>query len=333
MAEFKMWMGYDIYMDFPRPLRIEFWKDDEFAQHRPEAPLHYQADALVGLSLYLLDPHWKNSHLPPRSSLVPQHLWEAREPHFELYQRSQVRTKTLRTMEAIFQDADFEKKWTQTLIKSGSSSGFDLTELFELPALIHGLEDKMKRPLLYNFNLTFDPHFVRNLQYLHSFLFHLRALIAMDYNSTIQDSVHEAVRVDSITDYLPRGEYIVNDALLFLTFSRMKNQLPEKFAIPLEQAFLNFSHNGACLIRGLPAAFLNEMKQELLEETLFLVQMDWLLGTEAGLLYRVREEVEALVEGYDQTFWGDLHHRRTRPPERLSVQCELTEKNRPSLVA
>ena len=51
--------------------------------------------------------------------------------------------------------------------------------------------------------------------------------------------------------------------------------------------------------------------------------MDWLLGTDAGLLFRIREELYGLKEGYEKIFWPDLTDKPTQNQSHLSVSCEL----------
>lgn len=326
-SEFQMWMGFDICLEFLRPLRLEFWKGSDFSNFKPEAPFRYHADALIGLSLFLMHPSWKGPHLPPHTSKIPEGLWKGMEPHHELYLRSHERAEALQGKGKKVDLRPFEKQLTDLVHSSLHPWGMDLTDLHEIPALIDSLEDKMGRPLLYNFDLEFKPEVVRGFHLLHSLLFNLRTLLAMDYNAYIKDPTHEALKVDSIADYLARGEYIVNDALLYLQFSKMKEKVPAKIAAQLEQSFMNYSHNGTCLVQSLPSSFLKGMQPELLEESLYLVQMDWLLGSEAGLLYRIREELYGLIEGYNQIFWPDVQVKSGKRGEKLSIQCELTDKS------
>lgn len=327
---FQMWMGFDVCTEFMRPLRLEFWKGSDFANFKPEAPFHYQADALIGLSLFLLHPSWKGPHLPPHASKLPQDLWKAMEPHHELFNRSQARAQALRTTGKQPSIEKFEKKFTEIVMHSLQNWGLDLTDLHELIGLVDELEDQTKRPLLYNFDLQATAPTLKMLHLLHSLLFNLRTLTAMDYNAYIQDPTHEALKVDSITDYLAHSEIVVNDALLYFQFAKMKDKLPTGAAKQMEHAFGTYSHNGTCLIQSLPESFMKGMKTEL-EESLYLVQMDWLLGTEAGLLFRIREEIYGLIEGYTQIFWPDADQKRRKnaPNEasKLSIQCELTEKS------
>jgi len=54
------------------------------------------------------------------------------------------------------------------------------------------------------------------------------------------------------------------------------------------------------------------------------VQMDWLLGTDAGLLFRLREELYGLSEGYDKVFYPELSGSAPKRGSTLSVNVEVT---------
>lgn len=327
----SLWFGYDVISEmgpFPRPQRIEFWKDKDFEALAPESPFHYKADALLGLALYHLHPKWKSAHLPEKASRHTQDLWQTMEPHYELYLRAQHRVQALRAQMKNAKTIDgssFARSLTEVVAHAGKSWGWDFSELAQLTESIDHLEAEAGRPLLYDFTLQFEPETRQKLHWLHSALFHLRTLIAMDHNAYVQDATHEAIRVDSITDYLARSEYVANDALLYWTFKKIRSALPDQPAATLENAFLSYSHNGAYLIESLPKSFLNGLNNQDLEESLYLVQMDWLFGTDAGLLFRVREEIYGLIEGYEKVFWTDHAGHRSRAADRLSVQCEVTE--------
>lgn len=328
----SMWFGYDVVSEtgrFPRPQRIEFWKDKDFERLSPESPFHYKSDALLGLAVYLMHPHWSSNHLPEKNHAFAADLWRSLEPHFELHLRAQTRVNALRDQlkPKNFPPArDFARGFTELLAHATEKSGFDFEALAPLTDLVDQLEQDLGRPLLYDFSLQFDADTRKSLQFLHSALFHVRTLIAMDLNSFMHDATHEAIKVDSITDYLARGEYVANDALLYWNFKKLREHMEPSAFEQMETAFLTYSHNGAYLIESLPKSFLNGLKGDALEESLYLVQMDWLLGTDAGLLFRIREELYGLSEGYDKIFWTDAPARGPRVHDRLSVQCEISEK-------
>lgn len=326
----QVWLGFDIKVDagpVVRPLKIEFWKEDQFKHAKPEAPFHYYADALLGLATVHLNPNLKNPFSGPKMNFPFCHeAWLALEPHHELFERSQPRVSALRHH---LKDAPpslteyFERNFTDTLETCIHSWGIDLGHLCHLIEAIDYLETKTGQPLLYNFNLKFSKPVLEKLHYVHSLLFNLRSLVALDYNAHCQDAAHEACKVDSILDYIPKAEYVSNDALLYFHFKKQKDLMkPEAFS-NMEKAFKTYSHNSVCLIDSLPKSFLNSMKAEELEETLYIVQMDWLLGTDAGLLFRIREELYGLLEGYEKVFWPDAEGGPKQQQSHLSVSCQI----------
>jgi len=330
----KMWIGFDIKGETGlclKPQRLEFWHEDKLKRTPPEAPFHYHSDALVGLSSIHLNSHLKNPFSNPKNNFSFCHeAWQALEPHHEMFLRSQPRVQALRhhlkdTPTMI--TSAFERNFSDVLESCQHPWGIDLEGLTQLIESIDFLEGKMEKPLLYNFNLKLSRLMNEKFHYLHSMLFNLRSLIALDYNSYIQDPAHEAVKVDSITDYLAKAEYVANDALLYYNFKKLRDRMPEKTAEDMSKSFRQLSHNGFCLVESLPKSFLSSLNHEELSETLYIVQMDWLLGTDAGLLFRVREELFGLLEGYDQIFWPDIVATQQPPHATLEVTCKLTEKD------
>jgi len=221
----------------------------------------------------------------------------------------------------------FERNFTDIFDGAVHPWGLDLNHLGHLVEAIDYLEAKMNNPLLYDFNLKFSKNLVEKMHYVHSLLFNLRSLIALDHNAHILDSTHETCKVDSITDYINKAEYVANDAMLYHQFRKQKEKVKPEVYTALEKSFKAYSHNGYCLIEALPKSFLSSLKTEELEETLYLVQMDWLLGTDAGLLFRIREELYGLVEGYEKIFWPDVDGKPEKEQTQLSVNCQINLDN------
>lgn len=329
--EDKVWLGFDIQTaagPILRPTKIQFWKDEDFRSITPDDPFYYHADALVGLSLVHLNPHLKNPFAGPDMNFpFCNEAWRALEPHHEMFQRSQPRIQALRHSlkeQPAEISSYFERNFTDVLEGAIHPWGIDLNHLHQLIDSLEYLEMKLQRPLVYNFALKFSRGFVEKLHYLHSLLFNLRSLVASDYNSYIKDATHEAMKVDSITDYLSKAEYISNDALLYYNFKQCKSLMPEKTYALLEKNYRTFSHNGFCLVEALPKSFLASLAPEELEEALYIAQMDWLLGTDAGLLFRLREELYGLAEGYERIFYPELSGKHFLPGTELAVNCEVT---------
>jgi hypothetical protein len=327
----NVWLGFDVKVEpgpVLRPRQIHYWNAEDYKDATPEAPFHYHSDALVGLSLVHLNPHLKNPFSAPKMNFPFCHeAWLALEPHHTLFEKSQARVHALRhhiqTEDNTSLNEYFERNFTEILADSMHPWGVDLNHLSHLIHAIDYLENKADHPLLYNFSLKFSKPLVEKLHYVHSMLFNLRALVALDYNAHTTDPSHEACKIDSISDYLSKGEYVANDGLLYYNFKKLKGQMKPHAYETMSQAFMNYSHNGVCLIESLPKSFLNSLGAEELEETLYLVQMDWLLGTDAGLLFKIREELYGLIEGYEKVFWPEVDGRSFQNQSHLSVSCEI----------
>ncbi len=326
----KIWMGFDILTEAKhtfKPRLIHVWGDKEYSSNKPEKPLHYKTDALLGLSLFNINPK-----LTKADSEFTKIAWQSLEPHWELYQSTQERVASIKGKTQAADSkwaASFETNFNEVISSSMTEKGLNLNKFIELIDEIDRFEAQLKSPLIYNFTINFSDEFTDKLHFLYSFLFNLRALVGVDHNAHIIDSVHECVTVDSITDYVPKAEYVTNDAMIFYSFMKQLKKSGRQMDAELDLAFKKYTHNGVCLIRNLPKDFLAELTQAELEEALYLVQMDWLLGTEAGLLFRIREELFGLKSGYDKVFWTHAVARKNSMPARLTVNCQLSEKDLP----
>lgn len=92
----------------------------------------------------------------------------------------------------------------------------------------------------------------------------------------------------------------------------------------MAKAFQKYSHNACHLIDHLPESFLNALNPVDLEEALYLVQMDWLLASPSGLLFRIREELFGLQEGYTKVMWKDCQPDPRASAHKLISYCKIT---------
>ena len=303
-------------------------------------PLKYMSDALVGLSLMRLNPHLQCPVKTPGLNLETYHeAWNQLDPHHTLFERSQERVLALKAKVPYLDPkmvATFEKTFTDTLDRACKSDGVDFKELWPLLDAMTYLEGKISSPLIFNFGLHFSKTFIDRCQSLYSLLFNLRSLMAVDFNAHVEDASHECLKIDSISDYLPKAEYVVNDAVLYYNFKKLslgfttgKNSdvhVEKLFVEPMRKHFDQWAHNAVNLVDQLPKEFLQSFRAPDLEEALYLVQMDWLLGSEAGLLFRLREELYGLLNGYEKIFWHERDGRKALKPVQLSLHFELSEE-------
>lgn len=326
----QVWLGFDIKTESGpvlKPRQIHFWNEAQFKKAQPEQPFHYHADALVGLSLVHLNPQLQHPFVSPKMNYsFCAEAWNTMEPHFELFNKSQAAVSKIRSHlkpenHAVLEY--FERHFSDTLESSLHSWGIDLQNITQLIESIDHLESKTNKPIAYNFSIQFSKSTLQKMQYLHSLLFNTRAMIAMDYNAQIQDASHDACKMDSIADYLKKADYVANDALLYWAFKKQKGHMSSEVGEYMQSHFKKLTYNGVCLIEALPSSFFKGWHHEELEDALYMVQMDWLLGTEAGLLYRLREELYGLRDGYENIFWPETMDLISQRATNLSVSCAL----------
>lgn len=232
---------------------------------------------------------------------------------------------------------NLEKNLNDFFLTVFNTRRFQFKSLTPLIEAINQFEEKLESPLIYHFGLKLKPEMIEKLTAFYSFLFHLRTLVALDYNQATDDSAFENLKCDSISDYIPKSDFTVNDAILYWQFKKLstpflghkdKDSRIEKLLVqPLERAFLQYSHNASALICQLPESYLSQLSLSQLEEQLHNLQMNWLLGSPSGLLFRIREELFGLKEGYSQIFWPEIASSRKKPAKTLQLDAEFTESD------
>lgn len=334
-------VGFDVKMEKGstwKPLKIQFWKEEEaFEKFKPTEPFKYMADALVGLSLFKLNPYLKSPVATPNINYsFATEAWTALDPHIEIYERSQARIRALQSHIAVVDPAlckEFENKFSEHFETVMKPWGMDVTALGPLLETFTWFENKIGAPLLYHLGLNFSKPFMDKLHTLFSLLYHLRSIVAVDHNAHTQDPSHEGVKVDAISDYLPRAEYVVNDALLYWSFKKFSqpfsgpkapdSRVDKLFVGPMEKAFHKYSHHACHLVDHLPASFISSLNPMELEEAFYLVQIDWLMGSPAGVLFKIREEIFSLQSGYEKIFWKDVEPKDHKKHFSLHLCCEI----------
>jgi len=322
-----------------KPLAFHFWKrDQDFEKNPPVEPSQYFSDLLLGVSFLRLNSYCASPLAVPFINFDFAHkIWTEFEPHLEIFRHSQERVLALhKEVGSVPADLikNFEDEFSSCLESIQKPWGFQFSDMSELVALIEKFESQLNTPLIYNFKVKFSPRFEEKLQALDSFLFHLRGVIAMDHNAHVNEPAFDCLKVDSVQDYLPRADYVVSDAMLYYNFQKWS--LPwklgaksdvrvEKLLVePMAKAFKKHVHNACYLIDQLPPSFLNRLGPEDLEEALYLIQMDWLMGTGSGLLFKIREEIYGLENGYEKVFWHEYQDRHWDQPTRLQIACRMT---------
>lgn len=299
-------------------------------------PLKYFNDALIAMNFHTLN-QFKNCN-PSDQKFINTYL-QSIDPYFELFNNSSFRLKKIISETSLPKKQiiqKFEKDLTNKIDAFFSNTQINFKSFSQVLKDIDQLEKNLEQNLIYNFNIKFSEEFNQKLISYYSFLFHARSLSAHFYNKHIEDSTFESIKCDSINDYLSKADFTVNDALVYWQFKKLSTpfnsgrdmKIEKLFIQPLENAFLKYNSNACTLINSLPESFLTHQNSTLLEESLHQVQMDWLLGSGSGLLFRIREECFGLVHGYDQIFWQDSDSSYQKTSENvLQFQGALLESD------
>lgn len=323
-----------------KPHEIHFW--DAHSQNNPKhlknltpnSPFKFFTDAILGLCFQKMTDY---RSLTAEQKRFSEQAYLALDPYTELFSKSAPRVKSLRTKTFTPQPhfENFEKKMTEAWDLAFQKNTISFTKLAAALDCISDFEHQVAEPLIYNFSVKFSEKFTEKLICFYSLLFNLRSIIAVDHNAYIEDSSYESVKCDSISDYLPKSDYTVNDALLYFQFKKLStpfvahknkdSRLEKLFIEPLNRHFKQYNHNACKLIENLPPSFLNSLNQSDLEEALHHVQMDWLLGSESGLLFKVREELYGVLEGYDKIFWPESSSSNIKKASSLNLCFSVNE--------
>lgn len=326
-----------------KPHEIHFWElqSKQLPHHlknsHPDAPFKFYTDAILALCFHKMTDY---AHLAPEQKDFAQKSYQYFDHYTELFQKSAPRVKSLSTaslqQKKYFES--FEKKVTEAWKNSFDAHGVSFTKMTEVLNCISEFESQMASPLIYNFSVFFSAEFTEKLICFYSLLFHLRSVVAIDHNAHIEDSSQETVKCDSISDYLPKSDYTVNDALLYWHFKNLSSQytdnkqfaeVDKNLVTPMHHYFLQYSHNACNLVDQLPIHFLESLNDNELEEALHHVQMDWLLGSDSGLLFKIREELFGVLEGYDKIFWPEASNAKVKKASHLNLCFELNDKHVP----
>lgn len=325
------------------PTHIHFWgpqstqKPIYLTNMVPQSPFKYYTDALLGLCYHKMNDY-KFLSIEDKNFAIQ--AYRTLDPYSELFAKSSTRVKSLRKgtkPPPPLAIENFEKQMTEIWQKTFSEKTVSLAELEKALQNLTDFEHSLEGPFLYNFSLELSHAMTEKLICFYSFLFHLRALVVVDHNAHVDDLSFESLKCDSITDYLAKADYTINDALLYWQFKKLSlpfvghkdkdTRIEKLFVDPMLKHFNHFNHNACCLIEQLPKSFLSSLSVNELEEALHHVQMDWLLGSEAGLLFKIREELYGLIDGYDKIFWPELMDSKDKKATGLNLYLQLTDKD------
>lgn len=347
MKPLSLNMGFEIQTEAGpvlKPVGFQVWdKSSHFSEYIPQAPFKFLTDALLGLSFQKMTDF---KHLDSVEKIFAEQAYKSLEPYHQLFKNSSVGIKSIRKNENPRKNSNiqckliseiFQKKMLTLFDQLFLKNKIDFKVMNDVLSTISDFENQTAAPLLYNFYIQFSSDFNEKLIGFYSFLFHLRSIIAVDHNAQIDDTSFQSVNCDSISNYLPRADYTANDAILFWQFCKLSKpfvghkdkdtRIDMLFVTPLERAFYQYNHNACCLIDQLPKSFLNSMSNTELEVALYQIQMDWLLGSETGLLFRIREELYGLTEGYNKIFWPEASGQKNKKASKLKLCFEISDQD------
>ncbi len=307
----------------------------ENKKQKPVAAMKYFNDALVSMNYLILNEFKACDN---SDQVFVNTYLQSIDPYFELYQNSAFKIKNMTKNDDLAKKQIINKFETDINCKLNSlfeKKDLQFKSLFSIIKDIEIFEKDMKKNLIYNFGVKFTEQFNQKLISLYSFLFHSRTLSANHYNQKVSDLTFESVRCDSINDYLAKTDFTVNDALIYWQFKKLSSpfingvdmKIEKLFVQPLEHAFLKFNNNACTLINNLPEAFLTHQNSVNLDESLHQIQMDWLLGSACGLLFRIREELFGLQNGYDQIFWPESDSSKFNSQSNIQCHLEIFESD------
>ena len=296
----------------------------------PHAPFKFYTDAILAVCYHKMTDY---KHVSSENKDFVKKAYETFDHYTELYEKSAPRVRSLNKTNLQHKKhcEAFEQKVTAAWAHTFTENKVCFSELTAVLNHIGEFETQTSSPLIYNFGVYFSAAFTEKLICFYSFLFHLRSVVAVDHNAHVEDTSHETVKCDSISDYLPKSDYTVNDALLYWHFKKLSAgvdaSVEKKIITPMNHHFLHYNHNACKLIDQLPTNFFDSLADVELEDALHHVQMDWLLGSSTGLLFKVREELFGLLEGYDKIFWHESAHGKNKKASTLTLSFQLTDKD------
>lgn len=336
MKEQTLKMGYDVkystYDGILKPTTLSWWSKSEQTIKLSSKPgFKYFNDVLVGMNFHALTGYKYAS--AEDQKFISKYLKEM-DPYHQIFESSQNRLKHhIPEVKPSALTEAFENEFTTFINDCFTADNLQFHFLNQGLNLIAKFEKDLGKNLIYNFDTKFSDSFNQKLICFYSLLFHVRTLFAVEHNKHTEDLSTESVKCDSITDYLAKSDYTTNDALVYWQFKKLSIpfsgsqdvKVGKLLVDPLESAFRQYNYHACVLIDNLPESFLTNTNVLKLEDKLYKMQMDWLLGSSTGLLFRLREELFGVTEGYNAIFWPEMNSFQQTKSKSLSFFFELKE--------
>ena len=237
------------------------------------------------------------------------------------------------------------------LRRSVSLEGVDLKGLATLCSDFDKFMDSLSSPLLLNFGLRLSSDIRDQLQLTCDLAYGIRKLIAQRYNTSVDGDPERIITMNPTEDYfkglgddletlvktttLQRSVFdkefaeglleFLHENRSYMTFggvSIIKENLL-KFLKGEIDSFYEIFTEWVFLDEFLPEDLFRDEAPEVIEQGLYDLSYGWLYQTDAGLLWRTMIELDAIAEGYENTFWPQLKDAEPCEFNQIEVACDV----------
>lgn len=211
------------------------------------------------------------------------------------------------------------------LRKSVSSEGVDLRVLAGLCHDFDKFRESLPSPLLLNFGLRLSSDIRDQLQQIYDLAYGIRRLVAQKYNISVDGDPGRMITIDPIEDYFRFGgnlEMLVKTTILYWVYRfPLVDYVPDELG-KVDEFFAEWVFLDEFLPEGSMDIILDETL-ELGERRLYDLGVAWLYQTDAGSLWKTEVELDAIADGYENTFWPQLKEAEPCGINQIDVACDV----------
>ena len=181
------------------------------------------------------------------------------------------------------------------LQKAVSHVGVNLIALADLRGDFEKFCDSLPSSLLLNFGLKLSSDIRDQLRLTYDLIYGIRMLVAQTYNISVDGQPEHVITVNPDRDYFSSyggGELVFHGRATI----KLSNDPSKKMEWWNLDDYLPQRHQN----------LFPDQDQEAIERGLYNHCRGWLYQTDAGLLWRTKVELDAIVDGYENTFWPEL---------------------------
>ena len=191
----------------------------------------------------------------------------------------------------------------------------NLRVLTDLRGDINKFTDSLSSPLILNFGLQLFSNTRDQLRRIYDLIYGIRRLVAQRYNTSVDGDPERAITVN------PTGDYFSNYGGVDLEV-HVRATLNLSAAAIKKIGWVNFDDY---LPRGRSKQKPHQsiFKGEDPEQGLYDLGYAWLHQTDSGLLWRTKVELDAIINGYENTFWPELKEADPCGFNQIVVACDI----------